>query len=192
MQKKLKALVVDDSITIRKIIKANLNKLGVNEVFEAANAEEGFKIAKTTFLDVAFIDYNMPGSMNGLDLAHKIRADQKISSLRLIAVSAEFDEKLVEQFKEAGVKEFIEKPFDLAKFNIAIKPLLEDKESDSTISESGGTKLTKDTLERLFATQPQITVDGNYIVFMFGNEKITMDIETFVAKSFYFLDITSE
>lgn len=194
--KKLKALIIDDSITIRKIIRANLNKLGINEVFEAANADEGFKAAKATRLDVAFIDYNMPGGMTGLDLAEKIRGDAKISSIKLVAVSSEFDEALMDRFKEFGVTDFIEKPFDLGKFNAAIMPIIEtkagEKEEGESIASPGGAKLTKDMLNRLFATTPTITIDDKYMAFVFGNERVTIPSDAFISNSFHFIDIPTE
>jgi two-component system chemotaxis response regulator CheY len=193
MMNNIKALVVDDSITIRKIIRANLNKLGISNVYEAPNGDEGFKAAKITRLDVIFIDYNMPGGMSGLELAEKIKADPKISGVKLVAVSSEFDDMLMDQFRRVGVSEFIEKPFDLAKFNSAIVPIIEKAANEEEISgKHGGAKMTKDIIARLFSATPQVIIDDKYLSFVFGKEKVTIPAETFIENAFHFIDIPLE
>ena len=181
-----KALIVDDSITIRKIIKANLVKLGIGTVLEASNGDEGLKAAFANKLDVIFLDYNMPG-MNGLDLTNKLRTDSRTQGVKIVAVSSEFDEQLISKFKEEGVYDFIEKPFDLAKFNSAIKPVL--SKSDENVD---GTKVTKDILIRLFSTPPVTTIDEKNIIFTFGNEKVSLLIDRFIDQASHSIEIQDE
>jgi two-component system, chemotaxis family, chemotaxis protein CheY len=179
--KKLRVLIVDDSVTIRKIIRANLNKLGVNEVFEASNGDDGFKLAKSLDANLAFFDYNMPG-LNGIELTDKIRKDSKLSTLKIIAISSEFDDIVVNQFKTLGVHSFVEKPFDLGKFNEAIKPLLEEEDTQ--------TNLTRDVVERLFGAGVQtVTIDGKNMIFDFGKEKLTIDIDIFTASALHYQEV---
>lgn len=194
MAKKFRALIVDDSITIRKIIKANLNKLGVSEVYEAANGDEGFKLARNMPLDVVFADYNMP-VLNGLEMITKIRGEERTASLKVVAISSEFDENLKDRFRELGVFDFIEKPFDLAKFNNSIKPVLvqtSTNEDGAPTNEPAGAKLTIEMLNRLFSTKPETIIDERYIAFVFGNEKITMQLDKFIHNSSHYLDIPLE
>jgi two-component system, chemotaxis family, chemotaxis protein CheY len=181
--KKLKVIIVDDSVTIRKIIKANLNKLGINEIFEASNGDDGFKLAKSLDANLAFFDYNMPG-LNGVELTDKIRKDPKVSSLKIIAISSEFDDVVVSQFKTLGVHTFVDKPFDLSKFNEAVKPLME--EDDAKVG------LTRDVIERLFGEGLKTaTIDGNNLIFDFGKEKLTISIDIFTASALHYQELES-
>jgi len=181
--KKIRVLIADDSITIRKIIRANLNKLGIHEVFEASNGEDGFKLAKSLDANLAFVDYNMPG-LNGVELTDKIRKDAKISGLKIVAISSEFDDAVINQFKTLGVYGFVEKPFDLSKFNDIIKPILED--------DSSPVGLTRDVVERLFgSTNPTATVDNKNINLDFGKEKLTIDIDIFTASAVHYHELDS-
>ncbi len=186
---KIKALVVDDSVTIRKIIKANLNKLGITTVHEANNGMEGYRLAVTTPLDIAFVDFNMP-ELNGLEMTEKLRADARTTELKIVAVSSGFDNVIIDRFKELGVFDFIDKPFDITKFNNAIKPILV-KEASGEKSQDG-TKLTPEILTRLFSQTPQIDIDDTLMSFKFGNEKVTIPIDRFVTFASHFLDIPEE
>ena len=66
-------LIVDDSRTIRSVIKKTLLIAGVptSELFEASNGLEGLQIMKNNWVDLCFADINMP-VMNGIEMIEKI------------------------------------------------------------------------------------------------------------------------
>ena len=79
----LKLLVVDDSSTMRRIIKNTLQRLGFNDVLEAAQGVEAWQIMeRTPDINVLITDWNMP-EMNGLDLVRKVRAEKKYENIAL-------------------------------------------------------------------------------------------------------------
>ena len=65
-------LVVDDSSTMRRILKSTLNRLGYMDVSEAGNGVEALALASTQKFDCVLTDWNMP-EMDGLEVTVKLR-----------------------------------------------------------------------------------------------------------------------
>ena len=107
----MKLLVVDDSSTMRRIIKNTLGRLGFNDVLEAEHGIEAWQIMdKTPDINVLITDWNMP-EMNGLDLVRKVRAEKKYDSMPIIMVTTEGGKTEVITALKAGVNNYIVKPF---------------------------------------------------------------------------------
>jgi len=106
-----KALVVDDSRTIRTIIKRILIDLGF-QVCEAGNGVEALKVmeAEKNKIDLVLADWNMP-EMNGLDLLKQLRQDPELSALKVIMVTTETELDNMVSALEAGANEYVMKPF---------------------------------------------------------------------------------
>jgi two-component system chemotaxis response regulator CheY len=106
-----KALVVDDSRTIRTIIKRILIDLGF-QVCEAGNGVEALKVmeAEKNQIDLVLADWNMP-EMNGLDLLKQLRQDPELASLKVIMVTTETELDNMVSALEAGANEYVMKPF---------------------------------------------------------------------------------
>ncbi|MDD4507183.1 MAG: chemotaxis response regulator CheY [Sulfurospirillaceae bacterium] len=107
----MKLLVVDDSSTMRRIIKNTLSRLGFNDVLEAEHGVEAWQIMdKTPDINVLITDWNMP-EMNGLELVRKVRAEKKYDSMPIIMVTTEGGKTEVITALKAGVNNYIVKPF---------------------------------------------------------------------------------
>jgi two-component system chemotaxis response regulator CheY len=106
-----KALIVDDSKTIRMILGKILRELGY-EVCEAGNGKDALKAleAEKTGVDLVLADWNMP-EMNGLELVKHLRQDPKRSSLKVIMVTTETELDHMVSALEAGANEYVMKPF---------------------------------------------------------------------------------
>jgi two-component system chemotaxis response regulator CheY len=106
-----KALVVDDSRTIRIIIRRILIELGY-EVCEAGNGIEALKVleAENPAVNLVLADWNMP-EMNGLELVKRLRQDPALSSLKVIMVTTETEMGYMASALEAGADEYVMKPF---------------------------------------------------------------------------------
>jgi two-component system chemotaxis response regulator CheY len=106
-----KVLVVDDSRTIRTIIKRILLELGY-EVCEAGNGVEALKVLAVDKAAVTLVlaDWNMP-EMNGLDLVKELRKDPSLASLKVIMVTTETEMDHMTAALEAGANEYVMKPF---------------------------------------------------------------------------------
>lgn len=106
-----KALVVDDSKTIRIIIKRILTELGYG-ASEAGNGLEALKAldAEGDAIQFVLADWNMP-EMNGLELVKAIRSNPTRSSLKVIMVTTETEMDQMTAALEAGANEYVMKPF---------------------------------------------------------------------------------
>ncbi len=107
----MKLLVVDDSSTMRRIIKNTLGRLGHTDVIEGADGVEGWDALNANpDVDMLITDWNMP-EMNGLELVIKVRADERFVDLPIIMVTTEGGKAEVITALKAGVNNYIVKPF---------------------------------------------------------------------------------
>lgn len=107
----MKLLVVDDSSTMRRIIKNTLARLGHKDILEGADGVEGWsELDANPDVDMLITDWNMP-EMNGLELVKKVRADARFTDLPIIMVTTEGGKAEVITALKAGVNNYIVKPF---------------------------------------------------------------------------------
>jgi two-component system, chemotaxis family, chemotaxis protein CheY len=106
-----KALVVDDSKTIRIILGRILKELGY-EVCEAGNGKEALKVMETekAAVNLVLADWNMP-EMNGLELLKQLRQDPNLAALKVIMVTTETELDHIVSALRAGANEYVMKPF---------------------------------------------------------------------------------
>lgn len=103
-----RVLVADDSSTMRKIILRSLNAVGVTEITEAADGQEAVSLFKPGLFDLVLTDWNMPG-MTGLEVLKTIR--QQDTSIPIIMVTTEAEKSRVLEAIQAGVSDYLVKPF---------------------------------------------------------------------------------
>ena len=107
----MKLLVVDDSSTMRRIIKNTLARLDYKDVLEGGDGVEGWEQLDTNpDVDMLITDWNMP-EMNGLELVKKVRADKRFVDMPIIMVTTEGGKAEVITALKAGVNNYIVKPF---------------------------------------------------------------------------------
>lgn len=107
----MKLLVVDDSSTMRRIIKNTLQRLGYEDIYEAENGVEAWDILdKNSDMGVLITDWNMP-EMNGLELVKKTRSDARFVDIPIIMITTEGGKVEVITAIKAGVNNYIVKPF---------------------------------------------------------------------------------
>lgn len=106
----MKALVVDDSGVMRRIISRGLNSLWVNDIAEASDGLEAIEVfGDGAGFDLILTDWNMP-KMNGLDFVQSIR--NAGHTLPIIMVTTETEKEQVVRAIQAGVNDYLIKPFD--------------------------------------------------------------------------------
>jgi len=104
-------MVVDDSSTMRRIIKNTLARLGYKDVAEGEHGLEAWaQLDKEADFDMLITDWNMP-EMNGLELVKKVRADERFTDMPIIMVTTEGGKAEVITALKAGVNNYIVKPF---------------------------------------------------------------------------------
>lgn len=120
LDKKMRILIVDDYTTMLRILRNLLRQLELNNVDEAQNGEEAlFKLRKETF-DLVISDWNMT-PMTGLDLLRQVRADARLKRTPFIMVTAESKTENVIVAKQAGVSNYIVKPFNAETLRMKIE-----------------------------------------------------------------------
>jgi two-component system chemotaxis response regulator CheY len=107
----LNVLVVDDSAVVRRIILKSLRLAGVElgETFEAANGRDGLALLESHWVDLAFLDINMP-LVNGEQMLQTMRANPLWHDTPVVVVSTEGSETRIRQLENLGAR-FIHKPF---------------------------------------------------------------------------------
>ena len=106
----MRALVIDDSRTVRIIVRSILTELGL-EVVEAANGREGLdRLHNTDDVRLILVDWNMP-EMNGLEFVQAVRTDRSYDPVRIMMVTTETEQEQVIRALKAGANEYLMKPF---------------------------------------------------------------------------------
>lgn len=106
----LKVLVVDDQLTMREVTRLALQEMGVRYILDAENGSDAFQKATTQPLDMIISDFNMP-QMDGLGLLRAVRGHPAVRKLPFILVTGRGDNALVVSAAQAGVNNYIVKPF---------------------------------------------------------------------------------
>jgi CheY-like chemotaxis protein/anti-anti-sigma regulatory factor len=105
----LKVLTVDDSKTIRMIVKKAFQPFNC-EIHEAENGVEGLAAAAKLKPDIIILDITMP-VMNGVEMLDRMRADAELKSIPVIMLTAESGKDNVLNIVKKGVKDYMVKPF---------------------------------------------------------------------------------
>jgi two-component system chemotaxis response regulator CheY len=106
----MKILVVDDMVTMRRIVKNILKQLGFANVDEAENGQEALQKLRGDTYGFVVSDWNMP-VMTGIDLLRAIRADETLKAIPVLMVTAEAQQSNLIEAVQAGVSNYIVKPF---------------------------------------------------------------------------------
>ena len=123
----MKVLLVDDSGVMRKIISRSLNSLWIDEVIEAADGVEALEVFKDgEGFDLVLTDWNMP-RMNGLELVQAIRAAGH--KLPIMMVTTETEKEQVVKAIQAGVNDYLVKPFDQDMLTMKLERVLPNPQS---------------------------------------------------------------
>jgi len=101
---------VDDSSTMRRIIKNTLTKLGFTNVLEAANGVEGLDVLAKNEVDMIITDWNMP-EMDGLTFVKTLRSKDEYKDTPILMVTTEAAKEDILTALRSGVNNYVVKPF---------------------------------------------------------------------------------
>lgn len=118
-------LVVDDSKTIRAVLKKTLGMTGldIGEIHEAENGKEALDILKDNWIDVVLSDLNMP-VMSGVEMVDEMARDGLLASVPVIVISTDGSATRIEDLKKKGIRDYIRKPFTPEMVSEAIEKVL--------------------------------------------------------------------
>jgi chemosensory pili system protein ChpA (sensor histidine kinase/response regulator) len=102
-------MVVDDSVTVRKVTSRLLERQGM-EVVVAKDGIEAVAMLQERRPDIMLLDIEMP-RMDGFEVARQVRHDDRLSNLPIIMISSRTGGKHQEHANELGVNKFLGKPF---------------------------------------------------------------------------------
>ena len=107
----MKILIVDDYKTMLRIIRNLLKQIGFENVDEAIDSETALQKLQADDFDFIISDWNME-PMTGLDLLKAVRADADLYQIPFLLVTAESANDSIAKVKDAGVSDYIIKPFN--------------------------------------------------------------------------------
>ena len=110
MDTSIKILIIDDFATMRRILKNILKQLGFKNLVEADDGTTALDILESQKIDLIISDWNMP-KMTGLELLKKVRASTEYKKTPFLMVTAEAQKQNVIEAVQAGVSNYVVKPF---------------------------------------------------------------------------------
>ena len=119
-------MIVDDSATMRKIIMRTIRMSGLDfeKTEEAGNGIEAIEKLKAEVVDIILCDVNMP-EMGGAEMVKKVRTElPSCADTKIIMVTTESAQELVDSIMADGANGFISKPFTPEKFQEKLTPFM--------------------------------------------------------------------
>jgi two-component system chemotaxis response regulator CheY len=107
-----KLLIVDDSLSMRLIIKkmVEMSDFEAELFLQAGSGQEALKVLAENQVDLVLSDINMP-EMSGIELLAKIKGDPSLSAIPVIMISTEGSEERQKEARELGASGYLQKPF---------------------------------------------------------------------------------
>ncbi|MBX3020881.1 MAG: response regulator [Bdellovibrionales bacterium] len=112
-------LVVDDMMTMRKLVIKALKEMGFSDFIEAGDGAKGWEALSGSTVPVGIVvsDWNMPGS-TGIDLLKRVRAESRFKGMPFFLLTAEAEAQQVAEAIKAGVSGYVVKPFTVESLKI--------------------------------------------------------------------------
>ena len=123
---KLQILVVDDNQPARQLVKSTLALAGYTGITEAVDGSKALETLQKRRFDLIICDWDMPGT-TGIDVLRAVRADEKLRDIPFLMVTANQQRDFVEAAIEAGVNDYVAKPYRLNTLNEKTARLLGDR-----------------------------------------------------------------
>lgn len=122
----IKALIVDDSSVMRKIVERSLRQAGLElaQVFEAGNGAEALSVVANDKVDLILTDINMP-VMDGLEFVRQMQSIDASKKAPIVMITTEGSESHVVQALQLGARGYIRKPFTPDQVKEHVIPVLE-------------------------------------------------------------------
>ena len=123
-------LLVEDEPAIQELIAANLARSG-HHVVRTADAETALRIVRDALPDLILLDWMLPG-MSGIELARRLRAEERTRDIPLIMLTARGEEQDKVMGLEIGADDYVTKPFSPRELVARIKAVLRRRAPQAT------------------------------------------------------------
>ncbi len=134
--KRTLALVVDDSITVRRVTQRLLERNGMR-VLTARDGVDAIEVLQENQPDIILLDIEMP-RMDGYEVAAHVRADERLKEIPIIMITSRVGDKHRARAIEIGVDDYLGKPYQEAQLLEAIEPLVSKRREPAVASGAGG------------------------------------------------------
>lgn len=118
MSRPRRVVYIEDNAANLALVTKVLTHSGY-EVQGAATGESGLELVAREKPDLVLLDLDLPG-IDGFEVARRLKADRKLRSIPIIAISASVMKHEREQALAAGCRCFVEKPFDIGELRVAV------------------------------------------------------------------------
>jgi two-component system, chemotaxis family, chemotaxis protein CheY len=124
----IRALIVDDSSVMRKIVERSLRQAGIDltEALQAGNGAEALAVLKDNPVDLILCDINMP-VMDGLEFIKQLPGVENAKGVPIVMITTEASEAHVVQAISCGARAYIRKPFTPDQVKELVVPVLAGK-----------------------------------------------------------------
>jgi two-component system chemotaxis response regulator CheY len=116
-------LIVDDSPTIRRMVRASLDTLPDTTFNEAASGLQAIETLAVTSVQMVILDLNMPG-MHGLDVLRFVRSHEHYKDVPVMILTTRGDEASRGDALRAGASAYMTKPFSPSTLSASVRDLL--------------------------------------------------------------------
>jgi two-component system chemotaxis response regulator CheY len=118
-------LIVDDSATMRRMIRRTLQMSGldIDTVHEAENGIKAFAVLGQSEIDAIILDVNMP-VMTGTQFIQRIRDDERLAHIPVVIASTEGSETRIRELMSFGAIGFVRKPFQPEQLREILEPVV--------------------------------------------------------------------
>lgn len=116
----IRALIVDDQQTIRSLVRNGLREIGLTDIEDASDGEDGLRVLLSRKVNLIISDFNMP-KLDGLGLLRAVRATPQLKSIGFIMLTGRADNDLVARAQQFGVNNYLVKPFTVATLRTKIE-----------------------------------------------------------------------
>jgi chemosensory pili system protein ChpA (sensor histidine kinase/response regulator) len=133
--KRTLALVIDDSITVRRVTQRLLERNGMR-VLTARDGVDAIEVLQEHQPDIILLDIEMP-RMDGYEVAAHVRADARLKDIPIIMITSRVGDKHRARAIEIGVDDYLGKPYQEAQLLEAIEPLVSKRREPAVASGAG-------------------------------------------------------
>jgi len=123
-------LIVDDSSSMRAVIKKTLKVSGFNvgQFLMAGDGKEALKVLEGQWVDIILTDINMP-NMNGIELLTEVKKDEMLKSIPVVMVTTEGSDRVMQESMRLGAQGYVKKPFRPEEIKGILNSIMGEEES---------------------------------------------------------------
>lgn len=118
-----KILIVDDDITIQRLLEFILRKFSDVDIFIASDGDMALDIIRKEKPNLIFLDFMMPGK-NGIEVCREVKNDPELKNSYIVMLTAKGEEADVKDMFESGADEYVPKPFSPSEITGIVKKII--------------------------------------------------------------------